>query len=771
VALKEKMIWTTKKSLPYLFFLAFFAVGSCATRAQRARGELWLEVHDPQGAVISPRAELVCDANQLHRSFQVSGDGRYVAQDLPFGVYRLTLSSQGFAPWSDLIEIRSEVPVRLSVILGVAPFTTSVEVNDSATLVDPFRTGTQFSIGRQTLRETAATLPGRGISSLVNELPGWAYESNGVLHPRGSEYDVQYVLDGLPLTQNRSPAFAPSFDASEVEALRVLTASYPAEYGRKLGGIVEVTTEKDVPSGLHGRFDSYVRTKNRFSVNGDGFHTDRYLDPPVLQNFSNRGNASGFASSYERDFSERDRLRVTFTHRVVRFLVPNYLVQENAGQRQDIVNTETGTQISFQHTVSSELFLSFSGSAHDASAALSSNPLATPVIVSQARGYREGYLRGDLAGHHNHHDWKVGVDTLSSLVHERLNYSIADPSQFEPGTLQQFQFSEHAWDVEPSAYIQDQIHWGPWNANLGLRFDHYGFLVQETAWSPRIGISCYAPSLNLLIHASYDRVFQTPAVENLLLASSLQVSSINPIVVRLPVRPARGNYYEVGVTKAFGGNLRVDANVFRRDFHNYSDDDVLLDTGISFPISFSDARILGEEIRLEVPRWGRFSGYLSYSNQSGIGQGPITGGLFLGSEALSGLRDTSKFGITQDQRNTARMRVRFRATDRIWFAAGAQYGSGLPADTSGADPTVLLAQYGAAILDRVNLERGRVRPSLALDAASGFQAYRKGQRSISVQIEAANLTDRANVINFASFFSGTGVAPPRRFSARLEMTF
>jgi hypothetical protein len=33
------------------------------------------------------------------------------------------------------------------------------------------------------------------------------------------------------------------------------------------------------------------------------------------------------------------------------------------------------------------------------------------------------------------------------------------------------------------------------------------------------------------------------------------------------------------------GRLRLDANVFRRDLRNYSDDDVLLDTGVSFPIA------------------------------------------------------------------------------------------------------------------------------------------------------------------------------------------
>jgi hypothetical protein len=769
-----------------LIVLVLLLVAVVSAHAQRVRGELRIEVRDPQGAALAPGAELVSNANQLRLAFVVGADGRYVLQDLPFGVYRLSMKAEGFSPWTNLVEIRSEVPVRLSVTLGVAPVTTEVEVSDSATLVDPYRTGTEYTIGRQTIGENIAIQPGRDLTDLVEDLPGWLYEANGVLHPRGSEYDVQYVIDGLPITENRSLAFAAPLDADDVGSMRVLTANYPAEYGRKLGGIIEVTTEKNVPAGFHGQFDieggsfgtaagssrvAYSDGKNRVSISGDGFHTDRYLDPPVLANYTNRATAGGVSVSYDRDLSERDRLRLTVGDNAVHFQVPNELIQQEAGQRQDIANRETSGQISYQHTVSPDLLLSFAGSVRDTAATLSSNQQATPVIVALDQGYREGYVRGDLAGHHGRHDWKAGVDSIFSPVHERLRYNITDPTQFDPGTQSPFQFADHRWDVEPSAYVRDQIRLGDWNVNAGIRFDHYGFVVHESAWSPRIGVSRNVTSWNLVIHGSYDRVFQTPAVENLLLASSAQVDSLDPIVVRLPVRPARGNYYEVGVTKAFLGRLRLDANVFRRDFHNYSDDDVLLDTGVSFPIAFAKARIVGEEVRLEVPRWGRFSGYLSYANQSGVGQGPITGGLFLGKEAASGLTDTSKFAVSQDQRNTARARVRFQAPRRVWFAVGGQYGSGLPAETGGEDPTFLLAQYGASILDRVNLSRGRVRPNFSLDAASGVEFYRKEQRSASFQVQASNLTNRVNVINFASLFSGTAVAPPRSLSARLRLTF
>jgi len=230
----------------------------------------------------------------------------------------------------------------------------------------------------------------------------------------------------------------------------------------------------------------------------------------------------------------------------------------------------------------------------------------------------------------------------------------------------------------------------------------------------------------------------------------------------------------VGFTKSFVSKLRIDGNVFRRDFRNYPDDDVLLDTGISFPIAFSSAEIHGEEIQIAVPRWGRFSGVLSYSNQTGIGQGPIKGGLFLGDE-IEGISDTSKFPVSQDQRNTVRARVRFQATERLWFATSAEYGSGLPVDLNGTvDPSeinFLLQQYGPAILNEVNFNARRVRPNFSFDAAAGATLFHKEGKDISFEIEGHNLTDKLNLLNFASLFSGTAVAPPASVSARLKVGF
>ena len=225
----------------------------------------------------------------------------------------------------------------------------------------------------------------------MNDQPGWLYEANGALHPRGSEYQVQYVLDGMPLTQNRSPAFAPPLDAGDVESMRVMTAGYAAEYGRKLGGVIELMTEKNPPVGLHGRFETgggsfdsvsgageigYSSGKNHFEASGQGFHSGRYLDPPVLDNFTNAGNGNSLSVAYERDFSERDRLRFTISRSDAHHTVPNERIQQTAGQRQDADATEVSGQIYYRHISSQNLLWSFSGSARDASAVLLSNNFA-----------------------------------------------------------------------------------------------------------------------------------------------------------------------------------------------------------------------------------------------------------------------------------------------------------------------------------------------------------------------------------------------------------
>jgi len=240
----------------------------------------------------------------------------------------------------------------------------------------------------------------------------------------------------------------------------------------------------------------------------------------------------------------------------------------------------------------------------------------------------------------------------------------------------------------------------------------------------------------------------------------------------LPLRPSRGNFYEAGFSKSLFSKLRLDGVWFRRSLRNFADDSLLLNTGVSFPIAFDRAEIHGFEAKLEAQRWGRFSGWLSYSNLSGRGFLPVAGGLFLGDEAGELAAMKGSFPITQDQRNTVRARLRVQLHSRVWLASMGRYDSGLPVEIEGASEQDLLEwQYGEAIRERVNFSRGRVRPSASLDFSVGAELWRKERRSVTLQADAINMTNRLNVINFSGLFSGTAIEPRRTFAVRLQAEF
>ena len=300
-------------------------------------------------------------------------------------------------------------------------------------------------------------------------------------------------------------------------------------------------------------------------------------------------------------------------------MVPNEISQEDAGQRIARSTLETSALASYRHIVSENALVDVRAMYRDLTAGMNSNEFATPIAPWQDRGFREGYLKASVLLHESRNEWKAGVEFDRTEVREQFRYVITDPSQFDVGTPTSLSFADKETGVEAGAFVQDALHFGSWAMSAGLRWDRYKLLVKENAFSPRFGLSKYFKKLDLSVYGSYDRAFQTPAIENLLLASSPEIAVISSDVLRLPVRPSHGNFYEVGVTKAVAKKVRLNANYYLRDMDEFADDDLLLNTGVSFPIAFRSAKIYGAEAKLEIPRWNRFSGFVSYSYMVGRG--------------------------------------------------------------------------------------------------------------------------------------------------------
>ena len=778
-----------------LFWLAVLPLS-----AQTNIGELRLAVTDPSGLPVSKAlVSLANQSSQYSNTLETDDGGNLEVKRLAFGTYLVRIESLGFAASSQTVEVRSALPTNLAIQLTLASVSSTVTVTTDATAIDTEQAGATAHIGAATIDNSLASLPGRSLQDLVNSQPGWVYEGNAVLHPRGSEYQTQFVVDGVPLLDNRSPSFGPELEAGDVNSMAVYTAGFPAEYGRKLGGVVEVNTFRDTNPGFHGQavlsggsYDTagaflegqYVWGKNTLGGSAGGNATSHYLNPVVPQNYTNRGTTGDFSLRYERDLTPNDRLSMSVRHELARFEIPNEQIQQSAGQLQTAGNFETMGIVSYQHIFSPSAVGDLRAMIRDNSNNFDSNANSTPIAITQRNWFREAYFKGSLTFSRGHHEWKIGAESDNTFLNENLAYLITDASRFSDntpctaGSLDDdnnpctFQFAGNRPDLEQSAFAQDTFHSGNWTVSAGLRWDHYQLILNRQALDPRFSIARYFPSAGLMLHFSYDRVFQTPNSQNILLSSSTQVESIDPAsFLRLPVEPSEGNYYEVGLTKSFASKLRLDANYFRRRVGNTADDDQIANSTISFPISFNKQLTYGAEAKLSLAPWRRFSGFLSYSYQVGNVWFPVTGGLFLGDDAASAQTQlTGHFPDTQDQRNTVRGRLRYQLAPRVWFAGGIQYDSGLPFEFTG-DPATVLAQYGQQVLDRINFDRGRIKPQLLLNASLGIDLHQADRYKVRFQADGQNLTNVLDVIDFGGLFSGNAIGPSRSFTLRLAMDF
>jgi hypothetical protein len=556
--------------------------------------------------------------------------------------------------------------------------------------------------------------------------------------------------------------------------------------------------------------DQYRWGRNTFGLSASGNMTGHYLNPVVPENYTNNGTIADFSLSYERELTAKDRLTMIVRHELARYQIPNELVQQNGaylpnanntvgcpsvppadepgdcvfipgGQLQTGDNFETMGSISYQHIFSSDSIGVVRGMSRDNSTDFYSNPESWPLNATQHNDFKEIYFNGSVSVHRGRQEFKAGIEADNIFLHEHTGYVIpdcanpADPQcPINLGILDSgataFAFQAQRPDLEQSAYVEDAVRLGKWSVDAGLRWDHYQLLLNQNAVSPRLAVSRYFSSAGTNIHFSYDRIFQTPSFENILLASSPVAEAIDNSVpaVQLPVQPSHGNYFEWGATKAFFGKLRLDANMFRRDVNNYADDSQILSTGISFPIAFDHAILYGAEGKLQLLQWKGFSGFASYSYIVGNAWFPVTGGLFLGDDAIN--PTTGHFPDSQDQRNTVRARIRYQIAPRLWVALGADYNTGLPFQPD-LTPQQYATEYGQVVVDHLNFNRGRINPYFTQNASVGVDLYQHEKRSIRFQGDVANLSNTLEVIDFGGLFSGNAIGPARQYTFRVVTTF
>jgi Carboxypeptidase regulatory-like domain/TonB dependent receptor-like, beta-barrel len=246
---------------------------------QAGRGGISGTVTDSSGAIIpNAMVEITNVATNVHAQMKTSSAGVYAISALIPGIYRVTVSQQGFQK-----AVREGVPVEvdrittINVMLQVGSTTQTVTVTATAAAL---LNTTNSTVGQLISRKTLESVPlnGRDALLLVQLSPG-VIPPNGSLNATGAanrpgievsafryngqpEGSVAYVLDGSPLTvagygtSSSSPAFSPPLD--DVQEFRVETNNVSPTVASAGSAVISMVT-KSGTDHFHGSAFTFVR--------------------------------------------------------------------------------------------------------------------------------------------------------------------------------------------------------------------------------------------------------------------------------------------------------------------------------------------------------------------------------------------------------------------------------------------------------------------------------------------------------------------------------
>ncbi len=747
----------------------------------------------------------------LERVAVTNAQGRFELPNLPIGTHDLTVTLDGFTPTMQRVVVATGAPADVTLRLAVATLTDSVVVRPTETAVDDITSGTRHAVSITRIERLPVAAASRGLEAVLVGFPGFAQNANGAIHPRGAHNQMTYVIDGLPISDQLTGAFANALDVGVVQTAELMTGNIPAEFGGKVSGVAVLGSRSGLGTGrastgsvslAAGGFGTaqgslqWGGERGRVGYFGSltSMTTNRFLDQVSRNNLHNDGEVvRGFARADLR-LTERDTLRLHAMGGTSRFELANLRSQQAAGQDQQQRLGDLSVWSAYLRPLGTASTIDVTVGARTTSAELRPSAGDTPVTAEQDRRLSTFTAQARYTRQAGRLGLRAGTDAQVFPVRERFAMALTSPGLNVPGAPgynaaltahdltrggTPFRFDEARRGTHVSAFAQSTLQLGDVTVNAGVRHDEYHFLVEGRQLQPRVGVSYRVAGRDFVLRASYNRNYQTPPNENLLLSNSDAAGALAPESVRAAlgqatraIRPERQDVFEGGTQFSVGRRVTVDGAVYRKVSLDQQDNNNFFDTGIIFPTTLAKLRVTGVEGRATLLPVGGLSGSLSVTSSRAIATPPFTGGLFLGQEAVD-LLSAGPFPIDHDQRLSVHATAGYDPAGPWWISATTRYDSGLVANPS--DPGEVAADPDFAdLLPYVNLTEGtpRVRPRTIVDVAAGFDLTRaKGQRTWGLQVQATNLTNRTALYNFQSVFVGTRLVQPRTFSVRLTRHF
>jgi hypothetical protein len=465
-----------KRSLHAAFVAVFYLAVGFSASAQSGGNATSVTgtVVDPSGAVVpSATIEIHNPVSGFDRTTITDNSGKFSIPNVPFNPYHLSVTGTGFAPYAQDVDVRSNVPLNISIGLKVAGSSESVTVEGGGDLVenDPsFHTDVDRGLFDRVPLESQSS----SLSSLVTlTTPGVVADSNGLFHGLGDHADNSFSYDGQPITDQQSKVFSNQIPPESIQSMEVISGQVPAEFGDKTSVIVKVTTRSGQgntsPHGSvkssYGSFGTstvgfdlaYGGQKWGNFIAGSGLNTSRFLDPPELHAIHDKGNEENLFDRVDFQPNGKDSIHVNFGYSRSWFQTPNSYDNLNAGVIDPVTGrlvgpTDQRSEIKtyniapvWTHLFSPTTLFTFGGfvrhddynyypSANVFADGTGLIPGGSSATVNQNRTLTNTGLRSDISYVKGIHNLKAGVTFEHTFLRENFNFGLTDPA-FLPSSV------------------------------------------------------------------------------------------------------------------------------------------------------------------------------------------------------------------------------------------------------------------------------------------------------------------------------------------------
>lgn len=709
------------------------AVISCVSGADNAVSAADYETRTITGLVQSQDLRRVDQAIVQVRD----QEGNVVTQGVTnqAGEFTVTVPQEGTYSVSSVQDTyKSEFVVVKIGMEQAAPVTLTLSVTQDIALeiVSPLP-AIQYKASSETYqlsRKEIEALPKGNNSDVYDVLltvPSVAYGALKQTHIRQDHANQQYRIDGIPIPDTVSGAFADIVPPRAWERADIILGGMEAQYGNKTVLLVDITSKSGTKPGfgsvqLFGgsnetvnpsfEYGGTVGEKFRYYALNSFITTNRGLEPPTLGHASHH-NQSEKNNTYLRGDYQHDNhnnFSWIYLNSVAKYQIPtipnlaantdvlallqaqdptyNPVASQSVNQFQKENNQYS--QLVWRHDVNAANFFSLGlyfrrGEADFHTPSFDALAYADDVNSAQTASQRRmAYTGGGRVDHtwapNSRHLVKTGFqidytnanNTAQVYAFDTSGGAPAGPVLTLQGANRNIQWREEFW-------VQDQ--WSPndqWTFNLGVRADIIQGFYNEGQVSPRLGAT-YKHNQSNVFHAFYGRLFTPPNVEQVAFVNlNTQNTTAAPDdPTGFKPRAERSHYFEVGSYHAVSRYATLELTAYYKLDHYMSDAGQFGTTPMLNFFAFQNGWKRGIDGALKVQFTDTLTGRGNVAWGQCKGYGLQSGQYLLDNKEIGDINSQGGIYCDHSQLITSSAVVTYRLLERTNVTGQMLYGYGL----------------------------------------------------------------------------------------------